>query len=316
MHKILVTGGAGFIGSNLVDRLIDEGYEVIVVDNLSSGREDYLHPQATFHKLDISADDLDEIFTRERFDYVYHLAAQIDVRHSVANPVFDNSVNVLGGFSILKKVHKNGVKKIIFVSTGGALYGDTENIPTTEEEPTYPLSPYGIHKLAFEKYLHYYHKVHGQDYLILRLANVYGPRQYKGGEAGVIANFVESAVNKTPCVLNGDGLQTRDFVYVGDVVEALVKAKESDYVGEMNISTAKEVNLHDVIAAIEKTIGEKFSYQQMPGKLGEQRRSCLSHQKAKEILGYEPKVDLEEGIRRTIEWAKNYKKNLDSLNNS
>lgn len=305
MSKILVTGGAGFIGSNLTDRLLAEGHQVFVIDDLSSGRKNYLSEKVIFYNTEISSEKVAQIFEIEKFDFVYHLAAQIDVRRSVAYPVFDNLVNIVGGLNIIKNSHQHGVKKIIFLSTGGALYGETENIPTPESEPTYPLSPYGIHKLTLEKYLNYYREVYGQNYIVLRLSNVYGPRQYKGGEAGVIANFIEAAVQKKPCFLNGDGLQTRDFLFVADAVDALVQAKEVDFYGELNISTGREVNLMSVVQAIEKATGEKLEYQQLPGKLGEQRRSCLSYQKAHEILGYEPKVDLQEGIRQTIEWAKN-----------
>ena len=304
MSKILVTGGAGFIGSNLVDRLIEAGHQVSVIDDLSSGRRDYVHPLAVFYKLDISQDDLSEVFVQNKFDFVYHLAAQIDVRQSVVNPIFDNKVNVLGGLQVIKSAHETGVKKIIFVSTGGALYGEAEKIPTTEDAPTYPLSPYGIHKLTLEKYLHYYNKVYGQDYTVLRLANVYGPRQFKGGEAGVVSIFVDSAVSGEPCVLNGDGRQTRDFVYVGDVVDALIKTLTVKFCGELNISTARETNLLEVIAAIEKARGGKLDYNQMPAKDGEQRRSCLSYQKAHQMLGFVPQVDLEEGISLTLKWAK------------
>lgn len=308
MSKILVTGGAGFIGSNLVDRLVSEGHQVCVVDDLSSGRKDYLNPLAIFYNLEIASEKMSQVFEIEKFDFVYHLAAQIDVRRSVAHPVFDNLVNIVGGLNIIQLSYQNKVKKIIFLSTGGALYGETENIPTPEDAPTYPLSPYGIHKLTLEKYLNYYREVYGQNYIVLRLSNVYGPRQYKGGEAGVIANFVEAAVNHNDCVLNGDGLQTRDFLFVSDAVDALSQAKEVDFYGELNVSTGREVNLISVIAAIEKATSEKLNYTQMEGKLGEQRRSCLSYQKAHEILGYEPKIDLQEGIRQTVEWTKSIKR--------
>ncbi|MFZ4648065.1 MAG: NAD-dependent epimerase/dehydratase family protein [Patescibacteria group bacterium] len=303
MSKILVTGGAGFIGSNLVDRLVSEGHQVCVVDDLSSGRKDYVHHQVVFYNMEISSEKLSKIFEIEKFEFVYHLAAQIDVRRSVSYPVFDNLVNIIGGLNVIKNSHEHGVKKIIFLSTGGALYGETENIPTPEDEPTYPLSPYGIHKLTLEKYLNYYREVYGQNYIVLRLSNVYGPRQYKGGEAGIIANFVEAAVKKTSCFLSGDGLQTRDFLFVSDAVDALVQAKEVDFYGEINVSTGREVNMMSVVAAIEKATNEKLNCTSVPERLGEQRRSCLSYQKAHEILGYEPKVDLQEGIRLTVEWA-------------
>ncbi|MDD3777840.1 MAG: NAD-dependent epimerase/dehydratase family protein [Patescibacteria group bacterium] len=304
MKKILVTGGAGFIGSNLVDRLIAQDCEVTVVDDLSSGRRDYINPRAKFWKLNIASEKIDAIFKAESFDFVYHLAAQIDVRASVANPSFDNQINVLGGLNILDKAKKYGVKKVIFASTGGAIYGETEEIPTTEHAPTYPLSPYGINKLAFEKYLNYYYQVYNLNYTILRFANVYGPRQFKGGEAGVIAIFIDNAIKGQANVMYGDGQQTRDFVFVYDVVSALIKAKEIDCRGEINISMGRETSLLELREKIEEVLGEKIIVNLRPAKLGEQRRSCLSRDRAKAVLNWEPKFDLGQGIRETIDWAK------------
>ena len=194
MAKILVTGGAGFIGSNLVDHLINQGHELVVVDDLSSGKKSYVNQQAKFYKLDIRSTKLEKIFSREKIEVVYHLAAQIDVRKSVADPAFDVDINIIGSLNLLENCRRFKVKKIIFSSTGGAIYGEAEEIPTTEYAPTYPVSPYGINKLAFEKYLNYYFQVYGLNYTILRFANVYGPRQFKGGEAGVIAIFIDNAV--------------------------------------------------------------------------------------------------------------------------
>ena len=305
MNKCLVTGGAGFIGSNLVDALIEHGHEVTVIDNLSTGKREYLNPKAKFYEIDIcDQEKVAEMFNKEKFEYVFHLAAQIDVRISVADPALDNKINVLGGLNILENCRQSKVKKLIFVSTGGALYGEAEEIPTKENYPTYPLSPYGIHKLTFEKYLHYYHIVYGQDYIALRLANVYGPRQYKGGEAGVVSIFVDHAVNDKKLLINGDGLQTRDFVFVGDVVRALVSAMASDYVGEINISTGRETNLLEIIEAIESAARKKVIKEHLPPKAGEQRRSVLDHGKAKEILGWQPLVDLHKGIEETLKWTK------------
>jgi UDP-glucose 4-epimerase len=304
MRKILVTGGAGFIGSNLVDKLIAEGNEVVVIDDLSSGKKSYLNKQAKFYKLSITSPRLKKIFAQEKFDFVFHLAAQIDVRRSVEDPVFDIGINILGGLNILENCRQFKVKKVIFASTGGAIYGESEEIPTTEYAATYPLSPYGINKLTLEKYLNYYYQVYGLNYTILRFANVYGPRQFKGGEAGVIAIFVDNAVSDKESLLFGDGTQTRDFVYVGDVVSALVKARDIDCRGEINISLGKEVSLLEVIEKIEKAIGNKIKITQEPGKLGEQKRSCLSHQRAKDVLNWEPEYDLEEGIASTIKWAR------------
>jgi len=201
MSKILVTGGAGFIGSTLVDTLLSKGHQVTVLDNLSSGRRDYINQAADFWELDILDKSLMELFKANKFDFVYHLAAQIDVRVSVADPVLDNRINVLGGLNILEAAKDSGVKKIIMASTGGAIYGETDIIPTPETAPTYPLSPYGINKLSLEKHLNYYYQVYGLDYSILRFSNVYGPRQYKGGEAGVIAIFTEALANDKPCVI-------------------------------------------------------------------------------------------------------------------
>ncbi len=302
--KILVTGGAGFIGSNLVDKLIEAGHQVVIIDNLSTGLKEYINPQAHFYQIDISAPKVEEIFALQKFDAVFHLAAQISVVKSVESPEFDNQVNVLGGLNILSCCLKHNVKKIIFVSTGGALYGEAEVIPTPEDYPTYPLSPYGIHKLTFEKYLNYYHQVFGQPYTILRLANVYGPRQYKGGECGVVSVFIDNAVNGRESIINGDGSKTRDFVYVGDVVSALLKAMDTDYIGAVNIGTGVEKSVSDVVLAIELALGKSISKKNGPAKAGEQERSCLDNRKAKEILGWEPQVMLDEGIKKTIAWSK------------
>ncbi len=304
MAKILVTGGAGFIGSTLVDKLIAGGDEVVVLDNLSSGRQDYINSKARLYQEDIRSPKIAEIFVQEKFDFVYHLAAQIDVRVSVSDPWLDNDINVAGGLNILENCRVHKVEKIIFSSTGGAIYGESEEIPTTEYAPAYPLSPYGINKLAFEKYLNYYYQVHGLNYTILRFANVYGPRQFKGGEAGVIAIFIDNAVKGLESKQFGDGRQTRDFVFVDDVVNALYKAKSIDCRGEVNISLGQEISLLDVREKIELALGEPIKVKEEPAKAGEQKRSCLSRQRAKDVLDWEPIIDLEEGIKRTINWAK------------
>lgn len=307
MSKILVTGGAGFIGSTLVDKLIAEKNKVVVIDNLVSGKKEYLNPQAKFYNLDICSPEVAAVFETEKFEFVYHLAAQIDVRKSVADPVEDNRINVLGGLNILENCRVNKISKIILASTGGAIYGEAEEIPTTEYAPTYPLSPYGIHKLTLEKYFNYYYQVYNLNYTILRFANVYGPRQFKGGEAGVIAIFIDNAVKGKESSLYGDGLQTRDFVYVDDVVKALYLARDIDCRGEINISLGKEINLLELIKGIESAIGVPLKIKKEAGKDGEQRRSCLNYGRAKAVLNWEPEVNLEEGIKKTIVWAKNIK---------
>lgn len=304
MAKIIVTGGAGFIGSTLVDSLVSAGHKVLVIDSLASGKESYLNSQADFHKLDIRDKEVGHVFKTFAPDFVYHLAAQIDVRVSVDNPRLDNDINVVGGLNILEHCYLNKVKKIIFASTGGAIYGETEEIPTTEKEMTYPVSPYGINKLTFEKYLNYYYKVYGLNYTVLRFANVYGPRQFKGGEAGVIAIFIDNAVKSLESKQFGDGKQTRDFVFVSDVVAALQATKDVSYCGEINIGLGREIDLLEVQREIAAALGGPIKIKEEPAKPGEQRRSCLDRQKAKDILNWEPQVDLQEGIRRTIDWTK------------
>lgn len=304
MANCLVTGGAGFVGSNLVDRLIKEGHEVSIVDDLSSGKEEYLNPEASFYKLDICSSELSSVLEDKQFDYVFHLAAQIDVRFSTKNPKKDSDINIFGGLNVLDYSLKHKANKFIFVSTGGAVYGDVAQIPTSEVVLPNPISPYGIHKLSFEKYLNYYHQVHGLNYIALRPANIFGPRQYKGGETGVISIFIDKAVKKEQCTINGTGEQTRDFVYVDDLVEALVKAIKSDYVGEINIGTGQETSVLDIIKTIEKVTEELVDKKHGPDMPGEQMRSCLSYERAQEILAWQPKVSLEEGIRRTINWTR------------
>lgn len=307
MSKILVTGGAGFIGSTLVDKLISEGHDVVVIDDLSSGKKDYVNPKAKLYEVDICSPKVRKIFSKEKFDYVYHLAAQIDVRKSVADPEYDNKINALGGLNIIKHAHSSEVKKIIFASTGGAIYGDAEEIPTTENSPTYPVSPYGIHKLTVEKYLNYYYQVYGLNYTVLRFANVYGPRQFKGGEAGVIAIFIDNAVKGLESLQFGDGKQTRDFVYVDDVVNGLYLALNIDCCGEINIGSGIETNLLEICSCIEQAMDGPIKVKEMPGKAGEQRRSCLSFERAREVLNWEPQIKIKEGIKRTITWAQSLK---------
>lgn len=304
MAKILVTGGAGFIGSTLVDALIVSGNDVIVIDNLSSGKKEYLNPSAKFYEIDICSPEIANIFKSEKFDFVYHLAAQMEVSKSMVDPMFDNKVNIIGAFNILENCRVTGVKKIIFSSTGGAIYGDADKIPTPENYPAYPVSFYGIHKLTFEKYLNCYFKVYGLDYTILRFANVYGPRQFKGGEAGVVSIFVDNAVNNITSTQYGDGKQTRDFVYIDDVVRALVSAKDITYQGEINIGSGRESSLLDIRKYIEQAMEAPISIKEAPGKPGEQKRSCLSYKTAKKVLDWKPEIKLEEGIKRTIAWAK------------
>lgn len=303
MSKILVTGGAGFIGSNLVDKLVALGHQVVIIDDLSSGNKDYLNPQAKFYQVDICSLEIESIFASEKPDYVFHLAAHIFVPRSITNPELDNKINILGALNILQNAYKQKIKKFIFTSSGGAVYGDTDQIPTSENILCQPISPYGIHKLAFEKYLNYFYKIFGFKYTALRPANVYGPRQFKEGEAGVISIFVDNVVADKKCLVTGTGTQTRDFVYVDDVVEALVKASQSDFVGEVNIATGREVNLLQVIESLDKISGKKIAVEHIAERVGEQMRSCLDASLAKKVLNWQAQVDLEQGLKKTLAWA-------------
>jgi UDP-glucose 4-epimerase len=309
MGKYLITGGAGFIGSNLAEKLKKDGQEVAVIDDLSTGKKDYIPSGVSFYEVDIAdkakvEEVFKEEFGKQRIDAVFHLAAQIDVRVSVEDPRSDNKINVWGGLNVLENCQKFGVDKIVFTSTGGALYDSDDEIPTTEKQIPKPISPYGIHKLTFEHYLNYYHQVFGQKYIALRLANVYGPRQFKGGEAGVITIFIDNAVRGKRSVLYGDGKQTRDFVYVDDVLNALERASSADFVGCLNIGRGVETDIWEVIENIEFATGEKMDMIQEEARAGEVRRSCLNPSLAERILGWEPRVDLAKGIKQTIQWSR------------
>lgn len=307
--KILVTGGAGFIGSNLVDALIEKGHEVIVVDNLSTGQKQNLNPKAKFIELDITEEKLAEVFSLEKPEVVFHYAAQIDVRKSVEDPVWDAKQNILGSVNVLENAKKSGVKKIIFASTGGAIYGDTDDIPTKEDHPEQPVSPYGIAKLTTDKYLHYYHQIFGLFYISLRYSNVYGPRQNSKGEAGVVAIFCDKLLANQKPVINGDGKQTRDYVFVDDVVKANLLALESDKIGIYNIGTSIETDVNKIAEVIKSNIDTEVEFTHGEAKEGEQQKSCIDYTKAKDELGWQPEVKLEEGIKKTVDWFK--KKTFD-----
>ena len=242
--NILVTGGAGFIGSHIADAYIAEGHNVIIVDNLSGGVLENVNPKAKFYQLDVRSEKLEDVFQKEKIDVVNHLAAQMDVRRSVSDPKFDASVNVLGGLNIFESARRHRVKKIIFSSTGGAIYGEQDYFPADEEHPTRPISPYGISKLCIEKYLFYYKTVFGINYIVLRYANVYGPRQNPHGEAGVIAIFCNKMLKGEQPVINGYGKQTRDYTFVGDVVKANLLALKYDGSNIYNIGTGIEADVN------------------------------------------------------------------------
>jgi UDP-glucose 4-epimerase len=305
--KCLVAGGAGFIGSHLADNLIKSGHEVIIVDNFSTGRKENINPRAIFEEIDITDFlKIKEFLLKVKPEAVFHLAAQIDVRKSDEDPIFDAQNNILASFNLIKAAHQSGVKKIIFSSTGGAIYGDTENRPTDEKETEWPLSPYGIAKLAVDKFLNYYYQTRELNFVSLRYANVYGPRQNPHGEAGVVAIFINKMLENNQPIINGDGKQTRDYIYVDDVVAANILALENfQKSGIYNVGTGREIDVNYLFNEINRHFGGKFEEEHGPAKQGEQRTSCLSFEKIKNVLGWEPKINFEEGIKKTIEeWNK------------
>lgn len=298
--KILITGGAGFIGSHLTDALIEKGNEILIIDNLSSGKMENVNPKAEFYKLDIQSPEISEIFKKNKPEAVFHLAAMIDVRKSVEDPAKDAETNILGSLNVLENCRKNGVEKIIFASTGGAIYGDADIIPTPESYPEFPLSPYGIAKLTIEKYLNYYHKIFGLSFVALRLSNVYGPRQNSEGESGVVAIFCDKIFLGRQPVINGDGEQTRDYVFVDDVVEANILALEKDKIGVFNVGTGKETSVNEVFKKLKNLSKTEIKGIYGPAMKGEQKRSCLDFSKIEKELGWTPKYDLERGLAETI----------------
>ena len=302
--KILVTGGAGFIGSHVADAFIDQGHEVVIVDNLSMGRMENINPRAKFVKMNIQDAEIVELFEKEKFDVVNHHAAQMDVRLSVADPIFDANNNILGTINLLQAAVKNGVKKFMFISSGGAIYGEHDYFPADEEHPTRPLSPYGITKLTGEKYIHFYHHVYDLNFVILRYANIYGPRQSPTGEAGVVAIFSSRMLNGEQATVNGDGLQTRDYVFVGDVVNANLKALDYDSNDYFNIATGIETDVNELFHQLNHLTNANAKDIHGPAQPGEQLRSVLNIQKAKKLLNWIPQVSLNEGLAQTVEFFK------------
>lgn len=302
--KILVTGGAGFIGSHLVDALIAKKHRAFVVDNLSTGFQKNVNPKAKFYKTDLTDHKkIEAILKKEKPEVIFHLAAQIDVRKSVADPVFDAKSNILATVNLIKLAHQCKIKKFIFSSTGGAIYGDTKNRPTGEKEPEWPLSPYGIAKLSVDKFLFYYREIHGLNFVSLRYGNVYGPRQNPHGEAGVVAIFLNKMFRGEQPAINGDGKQTRDYVYVSDVVDAnLLALKNFAQSGIYNVGTGKETDVNQLFREVNRHFGKKFKEVHGPAKIGEQKTSCLSWAKIKKDFDWTPKVGFEAGIEKTYRW--------------
>jgi UDP-glucose 4-epimerase len=302
--KILVTGGAGFIGSSVADRFIKDGHKVVIIDNLSTGVEANLNKKAKFYEVDIRGVVVDKIFEREKPDVLCHHAAQIDVRKSAEDPIFDAEVNIIGSLNLFNSCVKHKAEKIIFASTGGAIYGEQDYFPADEDHPANPLSPYGVAKLTIEKYLHFYKEVYGINFVSLRYANVYGPRQNPFGEAGVVGIFTERLLGNKKVIINGDGKQTRDFIFVEDVVESNVLALKYPQSDIFNIGTGIETDINCIFRILKEKIESEQKEFHGPAKPGDQKRSVIECSKAKRLLKWKPRYNLEDGIAKTVEYYK------------
>jgi UDP-glucose 4-epimerase len=301
--KILVTGGAGFIGSNVVDTYLAAGHQVAVVDDLSTGRRANLNPEATFYQVDIRSSELAEVFEAVRPEAINHHAAQMDVRRSVAEPLFDADVNVLGSINLLELARRYGVKRFIYISTGGAVYGEPVYLPCDEDHPVNPICPYGASKHTVEHYLYMYREMYGLEYAVLRYPNVYGPRQDPHGEAGVVAIFTGQMLNGEQVVINGDGEQERDFVYVEDCAKANLLALETEHANTVyNLGFGHGTTVNQIFSTLKPITGYPLDAVHGPAKLGETRRIFLDAGKAERLLGWRASVDLEAGLQKTVEY--------------
>lgn len=300
--KILVTGGAGFIASQIADAFINDGHEVVIIDNLHTGFEYNVNPKAKFIKLDICDSSIEKIFAEEKFDVINHHAAQMDVRRSVSDPAFDANSNIIGTINLLQFSIKYGIKKFMFASTGGAVYGEQEYFPADENHPANPLSPYGISKLAVEKYLYFYNKQYGMNYTVLRYANIYGPRQNPFGEAGVVAIFTTKLLKDEQPIINGNGLQTRDYVFVGDVVKANLLTLNDSVSDIYNIGTGIETNVNELFHSLNGIIKSNKEEKHGPAAPGEQMRSVITSEKLFNKFGWKPTTSLKEGMEETVKF--------------
>ena len=310
MPKVLVTGGAGFIGSHVADLFLAKEWEVTIVDDLSSGKRENIPADTRFHEIGVTSPELVRLVTEQNFDVIAHLAGQIDVRKSVADPIADAAINILGTLNIMEALRAAGAgTRVVFTSTGGALYGDFNAPPNYETYPKDPESPYAIGKLTAEYYLAYYGRVHNIDSATVRFANVYGPRQDPHGEAGVVAIFCGRILSNRPLTIFGDGRQTRDYVYVGDVARAvyLAATEPAPAKGRLdarafNIGTGNGTSVIEIARLLQEVAGTKVPVEFAPHRLGEQQESFVNADKARELLGWTPQVTLPEGLARTFAW--------------
>lgn len=298
----LVTGGAGFVGSHIVDALLERGMDVTVIDNLSTGRRENVDPKVDFFEMSVLSPNAQDVITEVEPDVVFHLAAQINARASVEDPPMDAETNVLGTIRVAHTAARAGAQKIIFTSTGGAMFGPDIEPPHTEDMPVSPKSPYGISKRSAEMYINFVGEFHDIPTVNIRPANIYGPRQDAAGEAGVIAIFSELMLEEKPVTIFGDGEQTRDYVFVDDVVRAQMMAMEHDVSGTFHIGTGRETSVNDIYEMLSEFTGNDISPQRAPAKPGELQRSALDAGKAKEVFGWEPECALRDGLEKTVDW--------------
>jgi len=301
-NTVLVTGGAGFIGSHISDAMIAAGRRVLVVDDLSGGRKENVPDAAELHVLDIRSEDAAALIESESVGTLVHHAAQMDVRRSTEDPVFDADVNVLGTLNLLAAAVRAGTSQVIFASTGGAIYGEQESFPADESHPTRPLSPYGVSKLAVERYLYYFHAEYGLNAACLRYANVYGERQNPHGEAGVVAIFLKRLLAGDACRINGDGLQTRDYVHVSDVVRANMAVLGMPGFVTFNVGTGVETSVVELYSELARAVGSELEASHGPAAPGEQRRSVIDAGRLREVAGLGELLTFSEGIDRTATW--------------
>lgn len=308
--KILVTGGAGFIGSHVVDLLINAGHDVAVVDNLATGRLSNLNPKATFYQVDIRSREMEKVFETERPEVVDHHAAQMDVRRSVADPIYDADINVIGGLNMLNLSVKYGVRKFIHISSGGAVYGEPVYLPCDEKHPVQPLCPYGATKYMLELYLYMYKETYGLDYSIIRYPNVYGPRQDPAGEAGVVAIFTGQMLKNRPVTIYGTGEQVRDYVFVKDCARANLALLDNGSGHVYNLGFGIGTTVNQIFDGLRQATDYPFPANYAPARPGETFRIYLDASRANTELGWEPKVPLDEGLRQTVEYFRQIEVNV------
>jgi UDP-glucose 4-epimerase len=304
--NILVTGGAGFIGSHIVNTYIEAGHSVTVIDNLSSGKLQYLNSKAKFFEMDILDPKISEILKNEQVNVINHHAAQVSVSRSFTDPLFDANSNIIGTLQLLQSAVSLGVKKFIFASTGGAVYGEQINFPAREDHPCRPLNPYGLSKLSAESYLRVFNKQFGLSTTALRYSNVFGPYQNTHGEAGVVATFCERLISDQNPIIHGDGKQTRDFVSVSDIAQANLIALDRSCTGVFNVATGKETSINSLAKILLEVSAKKAFAQYGPPRQGDQSRSVISYKKLNESFGWRPKISLEQGLVETYQFFQSY----------